>query len=185
MYKRVRTAVRSNETISVFVFTFCNKSDGTTLFADDNIHVNIHHNMYYHSITMKQIVFLCIIASISSFSPTLTRKSFNTKLLSSAEESSELDLEIASSKFKIVTCTSTSCSRRRQQLGMDQLATFASFYSRSRENAPSIKVEESPCLGSCKRGALVNVAVHHEDFLGPVSLEGMRAAEFSDRVFHK
>ena len=92
------------------------------------------------------------------------------------------DLQSAASKFKVVTCMSTSCSNKRKNLGMDSLSTFAAFYSRStgNGNAPAINVEEGPCLGACKEAPCV--AVEHADFVGSVSLEGMTDNEFADRV---
>jgi Thioredoxin-like [2Fe-2S] ferredoxin len=88
----------------------------------------------------------------------------------------------AASKFKVVTCMSTSCSKKRKDLGLDSLSTFGAFYSRSkgeRENL-SIAVEEGPCMGACKMAPCV--AVEHDDFLGSVALEGMTDQEFADRV---
>lgn len=77
---------------------------------------------------------------------------------------------------------STSCCKKRKDLGLDSLATFAAFYSRSKGGGeePTIVVEEGPCLGVCKKAPCV--AVEHEDFVGSVSLEGMTDGEFSDRV---
>ena len=82
-----------------------------------------------------QLIYLCIIVKISSFSPpTTTERLFgSSKLYSSTSEA-----EDPASKFKIVTCFSTSCDRRRKQLGLDSLSTFGSFYSRAKENAPSV-----------------------------------------------
>jgi len=78
---------------------------------------------------------------------------------------------------------STSCSRRRKELGLEPLSTFAAFYSRAKDGgAPSVRVEEGPCVGSCKNAPCV--AIEHDDFIGNVSLEGMTESEFSDRVFH-
>ena len=99
-------------------------------------------------------------------------------------------------KFKIVTCMSTSCSKKRQVLGLDDLHTFTQFYARinddhernggvvSAETAAalkSIQLEEGPCLGACKRSPCV--AIEHDDYVGSVSLEsGMTQEEFNDRV---
>ena len=96
-------------------------------------------------------------------------------------------------KFKIVTCMSTSCAKKRQVLGLDDLHTFTQFYARindderngvSSETAAalkSIQLEEGPCLGACKRSPCV--AVEHDDYVGSVSLEsGMTQEEFNDRV---
>lgn len=92
------------------------------------------------------------------------------------------ELVAAASKFKIVTCMSTSCSKRRKNLGMDSLSTFSAFYTRSRGDGddPLIIVEEGPCLGACKMAPCV--AVEHDDFVGNVALEGMTDREFMDRV---
>jgi hypothetical protein len=92
-------------------------------------------------------------------------------------------LEATASKFKILTCTSTSCAKRRKNLGMDPYSTFGAFYTRSKGDGDelTIGVEESPCLGSCKMAPCV--AVEHEDFVGTVSLEGMTESEFTDRVY--
>ena len=98
------------------------------------------------------------------------------------DEFSSAALEIAASKFKIVTCMSTSCAKKRKELGIDSLSTFTALYTRSKGdgNEPRIVVEEGPCLGSCKMAPCV--AVEHEDFVGTVSLVGMTDNEFSDRV---
>ena len=64
--------------------------------------------------------------------------------------SKKLDPVVAE-KFKVTTCMSTSCSRRRKELGLEPLSTFAAFYSRAKDGgAPSVRVEEGPCVGSCK-----------------------------------
>lgn len=92
------------------------------------------------------------------------------------------ELQAAASKFKIVTCMSTSCAKRRKNLGLDSLSTFAAFYVRSKGegDVPVIEVAEGPCLGACKMAPCV--AVEHDDFVGSVALEGMTDREFSDRV---
>ena len=92
----------------------------------------------------------------------------------------ELPLDIAS-QFKILTCTSMSCAQKRTQLGLDEYSTFSAFYTRAQERAPTLTVEECPCLGRCRAGPCV--AVEHEDYEGPVSLDGMTSTEFSNRVF--
>lgn len=61
--------------------------------------------------------------------------------------------------------------------------TFTAFYTRGKDRAPSVRVEESPCLGGCKFAPCV--AIEHDDFDGPVSLEGMTPDEFSQRLFHR
>ena len=84
-------------------------------------------------------------------------------------------------KFKIVTCMSDSCCKKRNNLGMDPLSTFAAFYERS--GGTAVQVEEGPCLGSCALGPCVGI--EHEDFYGFVSLEGMTGDEFESKAFHK
>jgi hypothetical protein len=84
-------------------------------------------------------------------------------------------------KFKIITCMSDSCCKKRKNLGMDPLSTFAALYERA--SGTSVKVEEGPCLGSCKFSPCVGI--EHEEFLGFVSLEGMRDDEFRSKAFHK
>jgi Thioredoxin-like [2Fe-2S] ferredoxin len=84
-------------------------------------------------------------------------------------------------KFTIRTCASTSCSARRRQLRLDEFATYTAFYVLSQERAPSVSVAESSCLGSCRLGPCV--AIEHDDYDGPVSVEGMAPDEFAKRVF--
>lgn len=86
-------------------------------------------------------------------------------------------------KFKILTCSSTSCAAKRKTLQQDEFSTFTAFYTRIQERAPSVQLEESPCLGSCENAPCVGI--EHDDFNGPVSLEQMSPSEFQDRVFHK
>jgi len=95
-----------------------------------------------------------------------------------------LDPDVAS-KFTILTCCSPACQSARKKLQMDEYATFSIFYERIAEKAQSVKIEESPCFGSCKNlQNLPAVGVAHEDYIGRVSLLGMSEAEFSDRAFH-
>jgi (2Fe-2S) ferredoxin len=65
---------------------------------------------------------------------------------------------------------------------MDELATFAAFYARIQDTGTKILVEESPCLGACQQAPCV--AIEHDDYIGPVALEGMNQAEYTNRVFH-
>uniref|UniRef100_A0A7R9WAP4 Uncharacterized protein n=1 Tax=Pseudictyota dubia TaxID=2749911 RepID=A0A7R9WAP4_9STRA len=86
-------------------------------------------------------------------------------------------------KFKILTCSATSCAKKRKNLGVDEFATLGSLWERKElANAVDVQIEESTCLGSCKVAPCV--AVEHEDFVGSVSLEGMTPAEFKARAFH-
>lgn len=87
-------------------------------------------------------------------------------------------------KFKIVTCSSTSCTKKRKSMGINEFATLGSLWERKEgANAANVQVEESSCLGSCKLAPCV--AVEHEDFVGSVGIEGMTTAEFNARVFHR
>jgi hypothetical protein len=85
-----------------------------------------------------------------------------------------------SCKFKILTCSSTSCAKKRRDSGLDEFETYGAFYSLIQQNAPDLQLEESPCLGSCSMAPCVGV--EHDDFVGPVSLEGMTGGEFTERV---
>jgi (2Fe-2S) ferredoxin len=91
-----------------------------------------------------------------------------------------LDESIAG-KFKIRTCASASCTERRRQLHLDEFATYSAFYVMIQGRAPSVSIEESPCLGSCRLGPCV--AIEHDEYDGPVSVEGMTPDEFAKRVF--
>jgi hypothetical protein len=83
-------------------------------------------------------------------------------------------------KFKIITCMSTSCCQKRKALDLDSLATFGAMYARASEASSKVKVEEGPCLGSCKKAPCI--AIEHEDYIGSVSLEGMTNDEFAARA---
>jgi (2Fe-2S) ferredoxin len=89
----------------------------------------------------------------------------------------------AAEMFKILTCCSTSCASKRKALNMDPYATFAAFYSRIQDRYPAVRIEESSCLGACQQAPCVGI--EHDDFVGPVSLEGMNPSEFSQRVFQR
>jgi Thioredoxin-like [2Fe-2S] ferredoxin len=110
----------------------------------------------------------------------LDRKSYLLNLSPKVDVDTQTEIELRSmtaSKFKILTCTSTACVKKRQRQGMDELATFAAFFNRIHNSRiPQVKVEESPCLGSCKYAPCV--AVEHDDYDGTVALEGMTLAEF-------
>jgi len=99
-----------------------------------------------------------------------------------ATASRELDPSVAS-KFKIVTCSSTTCASKRKSLHMDEFSTFSAFWTRIQDECPAVRLKEGPCLGSCRSAPCV--AIEHDDFVGTVSLEGMTESEFSERVFHK
>lgn len=98
--------------------------------------------------------------------------------------STEVDLEAVASKFKILTCSATSCAKKRKVMGQDSLSTFCDLYTRISNGgfANVVEIEESSCLGGCKMAPCV--AVEHDDFVGTVALEGMTDNEFVDRLFH-
>jgi hypothetical protein len=101
-----------------------------------------------------------------------TKSSSNTETL--------LDNQVTE-KFKIITCMSTSCSKKRKALNMDPLATYGAFFERIEGGrAPDVQLEEGPCLGSCKMAPCVSI--EHEDYMGTVSLEGMTPQEFQASV---
>ena len=103
----------------------------------------------------------------------------------SAEITDELRISEAK-KFKVMVCGSTSCSRRRKQLMMDEYSTFSGVFTRNKESdvtLGAVEVEDSGCIGSCKKSPVV--AVMHEDYAGYVGLEGMTSGEFGDSRFHK
>jgi (2Fe-2S) ferredoxin len=85
-------------------------------------------------------------------------------------------------KFKVFTCSSSSCSKKRKSLNLDEYSTFSALWDLARRSAPEVEVEESPCLGACKMAPCV--AIEHEDYEGTVALQGTTESEFSDRVFH-
>jgi hypothetical protein len=45
----------------------------------------------------------------------------------------------------------------------------------------NIEIQESPCLGSCAYAPCVGI--EHDDYEGPVALEGMYEDEFRSRTF--
>jgi hypothetical protein len=113
---------------------------------------------------------------------TISRTSPASRLHQLPEGCPLLDPSVAG-KFKILTCSSTSCSQKRASHNLDQYSTFSAFYVRVKGRAPSVRVEESPCLGSCKEAPCVGI--EHDDFIGPVALTDMTESEFSVRVFHR
>ena len=98
-------------------------------------------------------------------------------------DNKELLFQSEATKFKVMVCGSTSCSKQRRIMQMDEYATFGGLYSRAQSANVEVEVEESGCVGSCKKAPVV--AVTHEDFMGYVGLNGMRPAEFADNRFHK
>lgn len=89
-------------------------------------------------------------------------------------------------QFTIRVCTSTSCSKKLHNLGLDQYQVLGDLYEKARiENVEAdLIIEDAGCRGgkNCKLGPCV--AIFHEDFDGSVALEGMAQTEFNERVFH-
>ena len=86
------------------------------------------------------------------------------------------------SKFTIHVCTSVSCTQRRRDFGLDEYFLLTSLYERMEGSGThGIKIEESNCLGQCKKGPCVSV--EHDDYEGAVALEGMKPMEFNRRWY--
>ena len=151
------------------------------------------------ALSLKCIIFIVYIVDVAwgfvLLAPSLEHRTFEflssaSALMSQAdpdgtvssvavdERADVLNSDVAG-QFKVLTCSSTSCSKKRKRLNLDQYSTFSAFYARASET--SVRVEESPCLGRCKQAPCV--AIEHDDYDGTVSLEGMTPVEFSDRVF--
>ncbi|CAB9506333.1 expressed unknown protein [Seminavis robusta] len=148
--------------------------------------------MIKHSASIISLIYLILfLGEVNSFQtattstghlPTTTTLFLSETTNNAVEEQTDLRSATAA-KFKVLTCTSTACSKRRKTFGMDDLATFGAFYSRAKKSFPeTMQVEEAPCLGSCKFGPCVGV--EHEDYYGTVALEGMTQDEFGASCFH-
>ena len=98
-------------------------------------------------------------------------------------ENPPLDPTVAQ-QFTIQVCTSTSCTKKLNALGLDQYHVLGELYAKAQEaNIEScVIIEDGGCRGgkNCKFGPCV--AILHEDFDGSVALEGMGSAEFRERV---
>jgi hypothetical protein len=109
----------------------------------------------------------------------------DTAMSSSKSTNKQLDKTTAQ-QFTIQVCTSTSCCKKLNQLGLDQYHLLGELYEEARiaNIEQDIIVEDGGCRGgmNCKMGPCV--AVLHEDFDGSVALEGMAQSEFNERVFH-
>jgi len=82
------------------------------------------------------------------------------------------------SKFTVNVCTSTTCSNRRRTFGFDDSFLLTKLYERMEAaGAEGLRIEESQCLGHCKKAPCVSV--EHDDYEGPVALEGMNPMEFN------
>jgi len=96
---------------------------------------------------------------------------------------SALDPTIAA-RFTVQVCTSTSCTRKLNQLGLDQYHVLGEIYAQAQavDLEKCTIIEDGGCQGgkNCKIGPCVSV--QHEDFHGNVALEGMNSNEFQERV---
>lgn len=95
-------------------------------------------------------------------------------------EGTSLSTEVAS-KFTVLVCSSTTCSKQSSTYGLEEYEVLAGLYERKEgAGASSVTIKESSCLGCCKQSPCVGI--EHDDFFGHVALEGMTANEFNDRV---
>ena len=99
------------------------------------------------------------------------------------EQSKELDREIAQ-QFTIQVCTSTSCTKKLKQVGLDQYHVLGEIYAHAQTAnlETCMVIEDGGCNGgkNCQMGPCVSI--QHEDFVGNVALEGMNSNEFRERV---
>jgi hypothetical protein len=109
-------------------------------------------------------------------------KKYATTINSNQGDAYVVDASLSdiSSKFTIKVCTSSTCSNRRRSLGQDD-SFFLTNLCERREYSGLIglNIEETNCLGQCKKGPCV--AVEHDDYEGSVALEGMLPMEFNRR----
>lgn len=161
----------------------------TSVFLDSADKINARNTTVK---CMGFLFLLCFVPCTVSFTSTrLQRGGCEThnhvlnerfdSMLKSTAENDVADEVIAKQekKFKIVTCMSTACSRKRSSLGMDSLCTFSALYTRASDSR--VQVEEGPCMGSCMKAPVVSI--EHKDFFGSVALEGMTADEFESDAF--
>ena len=94
-----------------------------------------------------------------------------------------LDPQIAS-QFTVQVCTSTNCSRKLNQAGLDKYHALGEIYAHAQAAnlEKAVIIEDGGCQGGKNCGLGPCVAVLHEDFVGNVALEGMGSAEFRERV---
>ena len=121
---------------------------------------------------------------------------------------SPLDADIAA-QFTIQVCTSTSCTRKLNEAGLDQYHVLGEIYAQAQSAnlEKCMIIEDGGCQGgkNCKMGELHGtmddflslffgthlkssfqsgpcVAILHDDFEGNVALDGMKSNEFLERV---
>jgi hypothetical protein len=146
-----------------------------------------------------RIVFMAILAVATkqqcchAFQTVSTGSILKSRLASAAagdqdialSDKDQLDKSTAQ-QFTIQVCTSTSCCKKMNRLGLDQYHLLGELYEKARiaNIEKDMIVEDGGCRGgvNCKMGPCV--AVFHEDFVGSVALEGMAQSEFNERVFH-
>lgn len=89
-------------------------------------------------------------------------------------------------QFTIQVCTSTSCCKKLNNLGLDKYQVLGDLYEKARleDVETDLIIEDGGCRGGKNCGMGPCVAVLHEDFDGSVALEGMAQSEFNERVFH-
>ena len=102
---------------------------------------------------------------------------------SNNKKRSSLDPDIAA-QFTIQVCTSTSCTRKLTDVGLDQYHVLGELYAQAQAvNLEQVMIiEDGGCQGgkNCKMGPCV--AILHDEFDGNVALEGMNSNEFTERV---
>ena len=102
---------------------------------------------------------------------------------SNNKKRSSLDPDIAA-QFTIQVCTSTSCTRKLTDVGLDQYHVLGELYAQAEAvNLEQVMIiEDGGCQGgkNCKMGPCV--AILHDEFDGNVALEGMNSNEFTERV---
>jgi hypothetical protein len=92
----------------------------------------------------------------------------------------DASLSDISSKFTVKVCTSSTCSNRRRSLGQEDSFFITNLCERREYSGlKGLNIEETNCLGQCKKGPCV--AVEHDDYEGSVALEGMLPMEFNRR----
>lgn len=127
------------------------------------------------------LLFLLHATCVSSFFIPKTAVFYKSKTLVAAGDA-DLDPDICSA-LTVKVCSSSACTRARRKFQLDEYHTLGALFScaKSAGATPYMEFEESTCLGQCKQAPVVGV--EHEDYVGCVSLEGMRDSEFAASVF--
>ena len=90
-----------------------------------------------------------------------------------------LDPEVCS-KVKVQVCASTKCTRARRNAKQEDLALYLALSERA---GGMVEIEESPCLGWCKRAPCV--AVTHDEYVGKIGFESMSESEKMQKTFFR